>query len=174
MASKTAPPFAPQNIDLPATLQNLQEMLDTLTATLSPEDTAQIKKIGAKSAGPVLKILVSVLGVVFCAGVYYQQFIQNSATKVDIEAEMKPVKADVDALKTDMNTVKTGVQQLVAAENKSSQIKKLRRRLDRYEKDYQQAIHDWATSGRATVASKPRKSREQLDLENDLEELEKD
>ena len=127
---------------------------------------------------------------IFGIGVSYQQFRGGNATKDDVKysidthvqrdlmpvkANVQQIKTDVQQIKTDLMPVKAGVQSWIAEQNAEREIRKAKRKLDRYDKEYQEALQEYtADKAAGRQSTRPRKSQSHIDLEayvQDLEEM---
>ncbi len=192
------PPFMPPSgPELAPTLTQLQGTLNTIMATLTSEQQAALRKRAEfqqsfdhyeKTLSPwakiwkVLGILAGIIALLFGAGVAYQKAIGDNATKTDLKTDMEkhvaedlvPVKEEVQAFKLEMKPVKIGVASLVATQEKEKTVKKVRRLVERHDRQYEQLLGDYTAdkaAGRRT-GPKPTKTPEHLKLETELETLE--
>lgn len=125
-----------------------------------------------------LGLLVGGAATIFALGTGYQKAIGDNATKADIEAhsvkDLAPVVAEVKALKVEMEPVKAGVKTLVNARESERAYKKAKRKLDKYDKEYQDAMQDYTAdrvAGKRTA--RPTMNEAYVDLEEEVTELEK-
>ena len=123
-------------------------------------------------------ILVGGAAAIFALGSGYQKAIGDNATKSDIEAhsikDLVPVKEEVEALKIEMLPVKSGVRTLVTDRNAERAYTKAKRKLDKYDKQHEEAMQDYtADKAAGKRAERPKKDEPHLDLEDLVEELEK-
>lgn len=120
-----------------------------------------------------LKWIGAIVTTVFFAGVGYQQFFTNNATKEDIQEHVRndlaPVQMTLQEVKTSVDTlVVTGEKQAKAAKAEAELERKLRR-LEAYRAEYQEALAEYtATRAAGKRATRPRKTQPHLELEADL------
>lgn len=120
----------------------------------------------------------TVAGGVFGAGVAYQKYVGDNATKGDIKKleteRVEPLEKHVEDLDSGMQKVSTGVESLVETQEKEKEVKKARRILDRHDKQYQESLQEYTADKAAgrRAGPRPQKTPEHIDLEDALEELE--
>lgn len=127
----------------------------------------------AKKGVTWLKWLGAISVFIFGAGVAYQQFFSENATKVDLENH---VKNDLGPVRDTLDEVKTSVDSLVESEEKQSdaaevkaELDKKLRRLGAYRAEYQEALSEYtASKASGKRATRPRKTQPHMDLEADL------
>jgi hypothetical protein len=119
---------------------------------------------------------------VFGIGVSYQQFRGGNATKDDVKKsidthviqDLVPVQNDVQQIKKDLAPIKTGVQALVKEQKATKAVERAKRKLDRYDKEYQEALQEYTADKAAgrSAGARPRKTKDHIDLEATVQELE--
>lgn len=188
----------PPHVDVTETLTRLHRMVGDLDKKVSviheltPEQLAALKANESFSAtideyekklSPWRKLwafTAAIGGVaifIFGAGIAYQQFMGGNATKADIEThkheDLEPVQEDVAQIKEDLEPVKEGVKSLVDVQEKEHKVKKLKRQLERHDKEYQEALQEYtADKAAGQRSSRPRKTAEHIRLEAEVKEAE--
>jgi uncharacterized protein YoxC len=189
----------PPHMDIEGTLRLLANGLTALDqkvtgiTELSPEQMAQLRanrvaetvddyeeKLSPwTKVWKALAVIAAVAGTIFGAGVAYQKIIGDNATKTDIEThvtdDLDPVVDEVKAIKTELEPVKTGVESLVKTQNDEREFKKIKRKLDKLDKQHQEALQEYTAdkaAGRRT-GPRPKKDKPHIDLEEELIEAEK-
>lgn len=126
----------------------------------------------------VFGVLTMVVGTVFGAGVAYQQYTEDNATKSDIEKlehdRVEPLEKHVEDLDDGMDKVSKGVDSLVHTQEQEKEVKKVKRLVDRHDKQYQQALQEYTAdkAARRPAGPRPQKTPEHIKLEDQLAELE--
>ena len=161
----------------PEQIQALQE--GGGAAKLSATIDAYEKRLSPmRKAWAFIGGLFAVAMLIFGVGVSYQQFMGGNATKNDIEEhvadDLEPVRADVKAIQDDLVPVKTGVEILVKTQEDEHAVKKLKRKLNRYDKEHSNSLaEDTADkAARRPAGPRPKKSPAHIDLEDKVQELE--
>lgn len=186
------PPREGDHLDVEATLTQLHGLTHQLLKkqTQPPGVTAELAAMVdryEKQLSPWRKVWMFILGLaaaaafVFGVGVSYQQFMGGNATKGDIEdgikehteTELEPVREDVTQIKQDMEPVKKGVEALVEAQDDERTLKRLKHRLERHDKEYQEALQEYtADKAAGRRARRPRKTEAHIALEAEVKEAE--
>lgn len=133
---------------------------------------------GWKIVGWGLGILSGGALTIFGIGVAYEQAIGDNATKGDLSihraTDFVPLESEVAAFKQEMEPIKQGVQTLVDDRNLNHEVKKAKRKLQRYDENYAEALQEYRKNKRAgrRAGRRPRKSSDHLDLEQLIQDLE--
>lgn len=125
-----------------------------------------------RPASRVVTAVKWVLGLVipiFLAGGAYYKFRHDVAFKKDIEDH---IENDLVPVKHEVQTIHSGVDILVAERQRELQITKLRRHIDKYKFEHDQAMADYRSARDRNVwTKKPTRDPEWIRLENELETL---
>ena len=121
----------------------------------------------------VFGILLGAVALIFTAGVVYNQFITENATKDDlsihINNDLKPVKAEVSEVKKGVNELLQIEMIRAKKEADGAELRTQRRRLEAYRADYQERLAEYtASKASGKRATKPRKEPEHVTLEAEL------
>lgn len=120
--------------------------------------------------------VAAAIGAVFAAGIAYQQFVVQNATKGDLEKYdtdvIQPLKHQVDEIKASTDKMNEGVDKLLAERKRQQLIERKRSLLEAYRSEYQEDMADYTASKAAGQSvRRPQKSKEQIDLEVELRAL---
>ena len=135
-------------------------------------------KVWWKVLAWIFGVLATIATAVFGAGVAYQKYIGGNATKGDIEKleaeRVAPLEKRVETLDDGMGKVSRGVESLVKTQDQEKEMKKVKRRLDRHDKQYQEALQEYTAdkAARRPAGPRPQKAPEHIDLEEEVAELE--
>ena len=136
----------------------------------------------AVSVKPWKKVLTmmtwvaAAIGAVFAAGIAYQQFVVQNATKDDIEKYdidvIQPMKHQVEEIKVVTDKMSDGVEKLLEERKRQQIIERKSALLEAYRSEYQEDMADYtASKAVGQVVRRPQKSKEQIDLEVELRAL---
>jgi hypothetical protein len=117
-----------------------------------------------------LKWGITLIVVIFGAGVGYSQWVADNATQGDIS---RHIKNDLIPVRDDVSSVKVSVDMLVKAEGKRAELEleqreytKKIRLLEAHRAEYQEAMAEYtATKAAGRRAERPRKTAEHVALE---------
>lgn len=120
--------------------------------------------------------VAAAIGAVFAAGIAYQQFVVQNATKDDIEKYdvdvIQPLKNQVEEIKVVTDKMSEGVEKLLEERKRQQLIERKRSLLEAYRSEYQEDMADYTASKAAGQSvRRPQKSKEQIDLEVELRAL---
>lgn len=143
------------------------------------DSPAGILKASWRVAAWVFGTLATLVTAIFGAGIAFQNIIHDNATKDDIkshvETDLEPVKENIKNIEEDLKPVKKGIESLLHSEAKEKELKKAKARLDRFDKEYQEALQEYtADKAAGRRATRPRKTKDHLDLEVMVAEMEDD
>lgn len=153
--------------------RELQRKADVYESQITPR--AKVWKAVKWAAGVLVGGAVAIFGL----GVGYQKAIGNNATKTDIqehvEQDLTPVITEVKEIKTELTPVKEGVKSLVEVKANEREFEKAKRKLDRYDKQHQEALQEYTADKAAgrRAGQRPKKDKPHIDLEEQVAELEK-
>lgn len=120
--------------------------------------------------------VAAAIGAVFAAGIAYQQFVVQNATKEDLDKYdadvIQPLKNQVDEIKVVTDKMSDGVEKLLEERKRQQLIERKRSLLEAYRSEYQEDMADYTASKAAGLSvRRPQKSKEQIDLEVELRAL---
>lgn len=173
-----------QNTQILMTRRPITQPADSLGAAGETDEEIQIAaglkkgKVWWKVLAWFFGALASIATVVFGAGVAYQKYVGDNASKADIQRleteRVEPLEHRVDTLDEGMGKVQTGVESLVKTQEQEKEMKKVKRKLDRHDKQYQEAFQEYTADKAAgrRAGPRPQKNPAHIDLEEELVELE--
>lgn len=174
-----------EGVELGSALSQLQGSMNTLVAAMSPEQQVRLHQREEfqqavdsyeKSLKPwhlvwrVIGFVLGGVGIIFAAGVGYQQFLGGNATKADItehaEIELVPVRVQVRKNTKSITGVQGGVDTLLRRGEAEAEVEEAQQVAEVYRQEYDELITEWAASKAAgKKRAKPSKRKELIEAE---------